>query len=87
MAEKTAPSEKTQSSYTIKDAMKVTEDIFNLSKDKQYKVGAFVHGLIFALEFAQLSYGVPQQHIADIKRDCRRYLKDMAIQQKQEPAP
>ena len=60
--------------YTIEDAMKVTDEIFKLSKEKQYNVGAFVHGLIFAMEYTQHTYNIPQQQIAGIKRDCRRYI-------------
>ncbi|UCF12485.1 MAG: hypothetical protein JSW06_10695 [Thermoplasmatales archaeon] len=63
--------------YKIEDAMKITDEIFKLSKEKEYNVGAFVHGLIFALEYAQFSYKIPQQQIAVIKRDCRRYFKEM----------
>lgn len=63
--------------YTVKDAMKITEDIFNLSKENKYNIGAFVHGLIFAMEYVQLSYNIPQQQIAGIKRDCRRYFKEL----------
>jgi hypothetical protein len=62
--------------YSIEDALKITDDIFKMSKDKKYNVGAFVHGLIFALEYVQVSYKVPQQQIANIKRDCRKYFKD-----------
>lgn len=63
--------------YTVEDAMKITDEIFKLSKEKEYNVGAFVHGLIFALEYAQFSYKIPQQQIAGIKRDCRRYFKEI----------
>jgi len=56
--------------------MKITDEIFKLSKEKEYNVGAFVHGLVFALEYAQSSYNIPQQQIAGIKRDCRRYFKE-----------
>ncbi|UCD13606.1 MAG: hypothetical protein JSW60_08630 [Thermoplasmatales archaeon] len=63
--------------YTIQDALQITDDIFKLSKEKKYNMGAFVHGLILALEYAQFSYSIPQQQIAGIKRDCRRYFKNM----------
>ena len=69
-------SKKTES-YTIKDAIKIADDIFKLTKDKEYNIGAFIHGLIFALEYAQHSYKVPQQQIATIKRDCRKYFQDI----------
>ncbi|MFO7677609.1 MAG: hypothetical protein R6V50_04420 [Thermoplasmatota archaeon] len=63
--------------YTIADAMKITDDVFQLSKEKQYHPGAFVHGLIFALEYAQVSYKIPPQQLATIKRDCRKYIKEI----------
>jgi hypothetical protein len=56
---------------------KITDDLFQLSKDKEYPLGAFVHGLIFALEFAQQSYRIPPQQLAEIKRDCRRYVDEI----------
>jgi hypothetical protein len=78
MAHKRKPTtEKQAAPYTVEDAMKITEEIFNLSKEKNYHPGAFVHGLIFALEFTQMSYQIPPQQIAMIKRDCRRYFKEM----------
>jgi len=55
--------EKESMPYEIEDAMKITEDIFNLSKEKEYNPGAFVHGLIFALEATQQSYNIPQQQL------------------------
>ena len=64
-------------SYTIGDAIKVADDVFKLSKDKKYNLGAFVHGLVFALEYAQYSYKIPQQQMAIIRRDCRKYFKDI----------
>ena len=63
--------------YTIEDALKITDEIFKLSKENKYNVGAFVHGLIFALEYAQFSFNIPQQQIAGIKRDCRQYFKNI----------
>ena len=68
--------------YTIDDAMKITDDVFKLSKENNYHPGAFVHGLVFALEYAQFSYNIPQQQIATIKRDCRKYIKEIASQRK-----
>jgi len=65
--------------YTIEDAIKVADDIFKLSKDKKYNLGAFIHGLIFALEYAQNSFRIPQQQVAIIKRDCRKYFKTIEI--------
>jgi len=63
--------------YTIEDAVKITDEIFKLCKDNEYNVGAFIHGLIIALEHTQLTYNIPQQQIASIKRDCRRYFKEI----------
>jgi len=64
--------------YTVGDAIKVADDIFKLGKEKKYNVGAFVHGMIFALEYAQHSYKIPHQQMALIKRDCRKYFKDIS---------
>jgi len=66
-----------QSSYTINEVFKITDDLFALSKEKKYPLGAFVHGLIFALEFAQQTYRIPPQQLAEIKRDCRRYVDEI----------
>ena len=63
--------------YTMKDAIQVADDIFKLTKDKKYNLGAFIHGLVFALEYAQHSYKVPQQQIATIKRDCKKYFQEI----------
>ena len=88
MAHKKKINQKTESvSYTINDAMKITDDIFKLSRGKEYNPGAFVHGLIFALEFAQQSYNIPQQQIADIKRGCRRYFKEVTNNKKRYDLP
>jgi hypothetical protein len=65
------------SSYTMTEVFKITDDLFQLSKEKEYPLGAFVHGLIFALEFAQQSYRIPPQQLAEIKRDCRRYVDEI----------
>jgi hypothetical protein len=79
MAEKKtgAPKNVTSSSYKMGDVFKITDDLFQLSKEKEYHPGAFVHGLIFALEFAQQSYNIPPQQLAEIKRDCRRTVNDI----------
>jgi len=63
--------------YTIGDAIKVADDVFKLSKENEYNLGAFIHGLVFALEYTQHSYRIPQQQMALIKRDCRKYFKDI----------
>lgn len=65
------------SSYTMTEIFNITDDLFQLSKDKQYPLGAFIHGLIFALEFAQQSYHIPLQKLAEIKRDCRKYVDEI----------
>jgi len=75
--EKKEDNSSNESSYTVKDAMQIADDLFKLSKDKNYNLGAFVHGLIFAIEYAQFSYKIPQQQIATIKRDCRKYFKEI----------
>lgn len=66
-----------QSSYTMNEVFKITDDLFTLSKEREYPLGAFVHGLIFALEFASQSYHIPPQQLAEIKRDCRRYVDEI----------
>ncbi|MBN2066644.1 MAG: hypothetical protein JW771_07565 [Candidatus Thermoplasmatota archaeon] len=73
-AKKSAP-------YTLEDAMKVTDDLFTLSQEKKYNVGAFTHGLVFALEYLQQMYNIPQQQLADIRRDCRKYVKKISSAQ------
>jgi len=68
---------KKQTSYKIEDAMKIADEILKLSSEKKYNVGAFIHGLIFAQEYAVHTFKIPQQQIAKIKRDCRIYLKEI----------
>lgn len=68
---------KAPGSYTMTEVFKITDDLFQLSKEKEYPLGAFVHGLIFALEFATQSYRIPPQQLAEIKRDCRRYVDEI----------
>ena len=75
--EQLANSKQKKTSYKIEDAMKIADDILKLSNENKYNVGAFIHGLSFALEYAIYAYNVPQQQIAVIKRDCRKYLKDI----------
>jgi hypothetical protein len=65
--------------YTVEEAIKIADEIFKLSKDKNYNIGAFIHGLIFALEYAQHSFQIPQQQVAIIKRDCRKYFKAIDV--------
>ena len=76
-----------ESSYTMTEVFKITDDLFQLSKDKEYPLGAFVHGLIFALEFAQQSYRIPPQQLAEIKRDCRRYVDEIVRTGSQQKTP
>jgi hypothetical protein len=70
-------SEDKKSTYTIEDAMKVTNEIFKLNKKNEYNPGAFIHGLIFALEVTQQNYKIPQQQIAQIRRGCRKYFSEI----------
>jgi len=69
--------EKNNNKYTIEDAMKITDEIFKLNKEKNYKPGAFVHGLIFALELTQQTYQIPNQQLAQIRRGCRKYFNEI----------
>jgi hypothetical protein len=68
---------KTSSTYTIKDAIEIADDVLKIGKENKYVLGAFLHGLIFAQEYIIQSYGIPQQQIATIKRDCRKYFKEI----------
>jgi len=70
---------KPDNSYTVGDAIKIADEIFKFSKEKEYNLGAFIHGLVFALEYAQHSYKIPNQQIALIKRDCRKYFKEIEV--------
>ena len=72
---KTEEKGKNKTSYTVEEALKIADDIFNLGKDKKYNIGAFVHGILFAQEYVIHTYKIPQQQIAMIKRDCRQYFK------------
>jgi hypothetical protein len=78
MAHKRKPEEKTgKAPYTIDDALKIADDVFKLSQEKKYNLGAFVHGLTFALEYIQYNYKIPQQQVAGIRRGCRKYFKQI----------
>jgi hypothetical protein len=79
---KSAPS---PSSYTMTDVFKVTDDLFQLSKQKEYHPGAFVHGLVFALELTQQSYHIHPQQLAEIKRDCRRTVHEIVANRAKTP--
>jgi hypothetical protein len=37
-------------SYTMTEIFTITDNLFQLSKDKEYPLGVFIHGLIFTLE-------------------------------------
>ena len=43
--------EKNKTSYTVENALKIADEIFQMGKEKKYNIGAFVHGLIFAQEY------------------------------------
>ena len=80
MAKKETSNEPNQSkkkSYTFEDAMKVADDIFSLQKDESYHPGAFVHGLVFALEATQQSYQIPPKQLAEVKRSVRKYIQQV----------
>ena len=66
--------------YSMKDAMQIAEDIFNLSKEKTYHPGAFIHGLIIVLEATQQTYQIPPKELAEVKRGVRRYLSEVSSQ-------
>jgi len=67
---------KKQSVYTMGDVIKITDDIFKLSQEKKYNLGAFIHSLIFASEYVQYTYKIPPKQIAEIRRDCRKYFQE-----------
>jgi hypothetical protein len=67
--------------YSFEDAMGVADDIFNLQKTEKYNAGAFIHGLIFALEVTQQSYQIPPQQLAQVKRSVRKYVKELITTQ------
>jgi len=77
-------SEKKENVYSFDDAMKVADDIFSLQKEEAYHPGAFVHGLIFALEATQQSYQIPPQQLAQVKRGVRKYIQQMNTALKQQ---
>jgi hypothetical protein len=77
MAKKTEEKEPPKTTYTIKDAIEIADEILKNGQEKKYNLGAFMHGLIFAQEFVIHSYQIPQQQIASIKRDCKKYFKDI----------
>jgi hypothetical protein len=83
MIKEEQPHDRKSTTYTIEEAMNITNDIFNLNKEKEYNPGAFIHGLIFALEALQQSYNIPQKQLAEIKRGCRRYFKEFSTMQEE----
>jgi hypothetical protein len=76
-------SNKEKLSYTFEDAMKIADEILKFGKEKNCNLGAFVHGIIFALEYTEHAYKIPPQQTANIKRDCRKYFKEIENMQKQ----
>ncbi len=76
-----------KSTYTMTDVFKITDDLFQLSKEKNYHPGAFVHGLVFALELTQQSYNIPAQQLAEIKRDCRKTVQEIVAVRSKESSP
>jgi hypothetical protein len=74
--------------YNFDDALHISEDLMKLFKEKKYNPGAFVHGLMFTLEFAQHTYQIPQQQLAGVKRNCRKYVQALmqAVPQPKEPS-
>jgi hypothetical protein len=78
------PPKASEPPYTMSEVFKISDDFFQLLKDKQYPLGAFIHGLIFALELAQQSYHIPPQQLAEIKRDCRRYVDEIVRMESQQ---
>lgn len=79
MVEKTEkPVSSKKTGYSLDDALHIAEDMLGLLNEKKYNPGAFVHGLLFTLEFTQQTYQIPQQQLAGVKRDCRRYVQTLA---------
>ena len=81
------PPKSSESSYTMTEILKITDDLFHLSKDKGYALGAFIHGLIFTLELTQKSYNIPPQKMAEIKRDCRKYVDELVRVRSEQKTP
>ncbi len=81
------PPKSSESSYTMTEILKITDDLFQLSKDKGYVLGAFIHGLIFTLELTQKSYNIPPQKLAEIKRDCRKYVDELVRVRSEQKTP
>jgi len=77
MTSEEKPQEQVKNTYTYEDAMSVVDDIFQLSKEKKYHPGAFIHGLVFALEATQQTYQIPPKQIAEVKRSARKYLQEL----------
>lgn len=73
---------KKTSVYTISDVLKIADDIFKLSQDKKYNLGAFIHSLILVSEYVQYIYRIPPKQIAEIRRDCRKYFQTIDLKNK-----
>ena len=84
---KGAESSESGKGYNFDDALHISEELMQLFKEKKYNPGAFVHGLLFTLGFAQMTYQIPQQQLAGVKRDCRRYVQALAQAASQQKKP
>lgn len=62
--------------YQIDDVLKISQEIFGICKKNNYYLEPFIYALLFCVEALQLSYNIPQQELADIRRKCRKYLKE-----------
>ena len=84
MSKNQSSSKRKENNYSFEDAMKVADDIFSLQKNEEYHPGAFVHGLVFALEATQQSYQIPPQQLAEVKRGVRKYIQHVNDSLKQQ---
>lgn len=85
--EKPSKQKESGKGYNFDDALHISGELMKLFKEKEYNPGAFVHGLLFTLEFAQLSYQIPHQQLAGVKRDCRRYVQALTEATAQQKNP
>ena len=68
--------EKKPTVYQTDDVLKISQEIFKICKENNYHLESFTCALLFCVEALQLSYNIPQQEIAEMKRKCRKYLKE-----------
>jgi 5-bromo-4-chloroindolyl phosphate hydrolysis protein len=68
--------ESKQPVYQIDDVLNISQEIFSICKQNNYDLESFMYALLFCVEALQLSYTIPQQELAEIKRKCRKYLKE-----------